>query len=425
MARADREAVLRGVNARFDEENDDDAVIAALGSPTFAAVSVLRGYTPPENPDGEDYYEEEETYQYVEPSAAPSVEEPSAPEADADSEEPGLVAPEETPDTLTDAAEELNNSGATAGADEEAPDAHEAEADEPTALDEPDLAGQAVEEPDNSDTSEPVNDAPEAEAGEPEDLSPGQAAPEADVEPLSDEAADAQAEIESESEAESVPEEPDEPVDTEESSAPDSPVTQSGHSFETIDLGLDTIEVYSDTPESAPDEPDTETGSEFEPEYAPEYGSEPESVSTAPENVEAVEYDDEVGSESQEEENVYPEPYKAERPKMRGGRVFACVLLGLIPGVPVAAFLVLLSLALLVTGAALVYVGGVCISFTFLGMGVVADILLTAGFGLVVAAIGLPIIFFAIWFFIRCVVGLFNNIFDRAGAWCRGEEREQ
>ena len=49
MARADREAVLRGVIARFEETGDDNAVIAALGSPTFAAVTVLRGYTPPED----------------------------------------------------------------------------------------------------------------------------------------------------------------------------------------------------------------------------------------------------------------------------------------------------------------------------------------------------------------------------------------
>ena len=48
MAPADREAVLRGVNARFDESGDDDAVIKALGSPTFAAVQVLRGYVAPD-----------------------------------------------------------------------------------------------------------------------------------------------------------------------------------------------------------------------------------------------------------------------------------------------------------------------------------------------------------------------------------------
>ena len=108
MARADREAVLRGVNARFDEAGDDDAVIAALGSPTFAAVSVLRGYTPPEDTDGGEYYEEE--YQYAEPvseeAAAPAEAQPEAPaeagaagpEADDAEPEDAAFAPETEPD---------------------------------------------------------------------------------------------------------------------------------------------------------------------------------------------------------------------------------------------------------------------------------------------------------------------------------------
>ena len=102
MARADREAVLRGVNARFDEAGDDDAVIAALGSPTFAAVSVLRGYTPPEDTDGREYYEEE--YQYAEPvseeAAAPAEAQPEAPaEAGAAGPEAdAALAPEAEPD---------------------------------------------------------------------------------------------------------------------------------------------------------------------------------------------------------------------------------------------------------------------------------------------------------------------------------------
>ena len=134
MARADREAVLRGVNARFDEANDDDAVIAALGSPTFAAVSVLRGYTPPEDSDGEDYYEEE-TYQYVEPAGASQPDEASAaPEAEAVSDEPGLVAPEETPESLSGAAGEAQND--TEPAPDAAPEEPEEDAsfeNEPTA----------------------------------------------------------------------------------------------------------------------------------------------------------------------------------------------------------------------------------------------------------------------------------------------------
>lgn len=104
MARADREAVLRGVNARFDETGDDDAVIAALGSPTFAAVSVLRGYTPPEDSDGEDSYYEEEEYQYSEPASdsgeaeAGSPAEPVEEEHEAAEEAASDVeAPQEAP----------------------------------------------------------------------------------------------------------------------------------------------------------------------------------------------------------------------------------------------------------------------------------------------------------------------------------------
>ena len=48
MAPADREAVLRGVNARFDEAGDDSAAIKARGSPTYGAVQVLRGYVAPD-----------------------------------------------------------------------------------------------------------------------------------------------------------------------------------------------------------------------------------------------------------------------------------------------------------------------------------------------------------------------------------------
>lgn len=318
MARADREAVLRGVNARFDEANDDDAVIAALGSPTFAAVSVLRGYTPPED-SGDDYddeYYEEEEYQYAETGAAAPEEEAASPE--------------------------------------------------------------------------PVNSAPEAASAD----APleGETAPEADV-PTLDEAETAASE----------PEAPERPA------------------FETVDLGFDTIEVYSDAP-SAADAPDAEP--EPEPEPEPETSPEPEESAPEPEPEpetelpETAELDFDFTGDF-----AGPEPEEP-RAKMRGGRVFLSVLLGIIPGVPVAVILILFSLALLAVGAALVYAGGVFISFAFLGMGVVADILLTVGFGLAVAAVGLPVVFLAVWFFLRCVVGLYAKMFARAGAWCRGEERE-
>ena len=357
MARADREAVLRGVNARFDEAGDDDAVIAALGSPTFAAVSVLRGYTPPEDTDGGEYYEEE--YQYAEP-----VSEEAAAPAEAQPE-------------------------ATAEAGAAGPEADDAEPEDAASPEEPET--QAAD----------VNAAPEAEAGPVDEPAPGQVPPEARPEPLDEAAAEAE---EAEPEA-------------------------SGPRFETVDIGLGTIEVYSDsepepeTPDDAaepvPDEPEADADEDVVAETEPEAYAGPEEEpldDTGPDGgyVPEPEYD----------YPDYPEP-EPEKPKMRGGRVFLSVLLGIIVGIPVAAVLLVFSLALLALGAALIYVGGVFISFAFLGMSVVADILLTVGFGLFVAAIGLPVVFLAVWFFLRCVVGLYSRLFARAGAWCRGEVREQ
>ena len=368
MARADREAVLRGVNARFDEAGDDDAVIAALGSPTFAAVSVLRGYTPPEDLDEEEYDGDEE-YQYVEPSAAPAQDAPeegvnAAPEAE--SSEPDEVSPGQTPPEADEApieeaaAEEGQESPAEPGTPPEG-EPESATEEEPAATEE-------------AAPEEGVNAAPEAESSEPDEASPGQTPPEADEAPI------------------------------EEAAAADEPC-------ETVDIGLGTIEVYSDAtaePEAEADEPAPEEEPSEET-AEPEMPAEPEpQFDSAP-----------------EPELEYEIPAAAEEGmKLHGGRVFASVLLGIVPGIPLAVVLILVALAILAVGAALVYAGGVFISFAFLGMGVVADILLTVGFGLAVAAVGLPIVFLAVWFFLRCVVGLYGRMFAKAGAWCRGEERE-
>ena len=195
-----------------------------------------------------------------------------------------------------------------------------------------------------------------------------------------------------------------------------------------MDIGLGTIEVYSDS-EPEPETPDDAA------EPAPdehEADADEDAVAAPEEKYAGLEEEplDDTGPDGgyvpEPEYNYpdYPEP-EPERPKMRGGRVFLSVLLGIVVGIPVAAVLIVFSLALLALGAALIYVGGVFISFAFLGMSVVADILLTVGFGLFVAAIGLPVVFFAVWFFLRCVVGLYSRLFARAGAWCRGEVREQ
>lgn len=384
MARADREAVLRGVNARFDETGDDDAVIAALGSPTFAAVSVLRGYTPPEDSDGEDSYYEEEEYQYAEPAS-------DSGEAEADSPAEPV---EEAPDTAEEAASDVE-------APQEAP------------------AGDA-----------PENAAPEAEAGAMDEPSPGQAPPEA--EPEAPESAEPEepetaAEPEIAAGAELEPEEPS--AEPEPEIEQPEPVESAVPEFETVDIGLGTIEVYSDgsagaqEPAIEDEVPAEETPAE---EAAAEEPAESEPEPEPDESAEAEPEPDADYGYTSESDYEYPQPPEAEpeRAKLRGGRVFACVLLGIIPGIPVTVILILASLALLLIGASLAYAGGVAISFAFLGMSVVADILLCVGFGLMVGAVGLVIVFLAVCFFLRCVAGLCSRMFAKAGAWCRGEVRE-
>lgn len=332
MARADREAVLRGVNARFDEADDDSAVIAALGSPTFAAVSVLRGYTPPEETEGEDE-------EYTEPEP-PVAEEPEA-EASVEAE----------------------------------------------------AAAEAVEEP-------------EAEAGAEEPTVEAEAEAEAEVEAEVEAEAESEAEAEIEAEAEAQP--------------------------ETVSIGLDTIEVYSDGSDEpeAEDEPAAEDEVEAEAEAETEAEAEaddevsPEAADAQPEagGADEPEAEDAAGPEPEPEIEL-PEP-EPERPGLKGGRVFLTVLFAIVPGIPMAVVLTVLALAFLLLGAALLYAGGVIISFAFLGISVAADIMLTVGAGLIVGAVGLPVVFFAVWFFLRCDVGVFSRIFARLGAWCRGEVRE-
>ena len=182
MAPQDREAVLRGVNARFDEEGDDAAVIASLGSPTFAAVSVLRGYTPPEEGASDSVPMPEPRRTRPEPK--PVEPEPIEPEP----EEP--EAPEE--------------------AEPEEPEAESAEADEPS----------PVEPVPEAESTEPAEPAPEPEAppAEPEtEPEPEPEQPEIPAEPAEPETAEEPAEAEAPEDAVGPAEEPEEPDEPEES----------------------------------------------------------------------------------------------------------------------------------------------------------------------------------------------------------------
>ena len=108
---------------------------------------------------------------------------------------------------------------------------------------------------------------------------------------------------------------------------------------------------------------------------------------------------------------------------LRGGRVFLFALGFIVLGIPIAAVLVAFALAVFAAGAALLFAGGVAVSFAFLGMNVAADIMLCVGAGAAALAIGLMLAFLGAWFFTGCVVGGYSRLFAKAGAWCR-EVRE-
>ena len=364
MARADREAVLRGVIARFEETGDDNAVIAALGSPTFAAVTVLRGYTPPEDMSEDDRAEEEFVYEPAVTAAPPEPESEPEPEPE--------IEPEPEP---------------------------EAEA-------------------------APV---PESEA-EPEPESEPEPEPEAETEPEAEAEAEADAEAEPETEPVPEPEPEPEPVPEAEPEPEPEPETEAepeAAAENAVFILGEEVEVLA----QASAEPEAETEAETEPEadIEPEAGTEPEAgIEPGPE----IEPD--TGPEPPRAEDsaaagagieLPPVPEAEGKEPLRGGRVFLFALGFIVLGIPIAAVLVAFALAVFAAGAALLFAGGVAVSFAFLGMNVAADIMLCVGAGAAALAIGLMLAFLGAWFFTGCVIGGYSRLFAKAGAWCR-EVRE-
>lgn len=123
-----------------------------------------------------------------------------------------------------------------------------------------------------------------------------------------------------------------------------------------------------------------------------------------------------------------PLPPEAEEPPVPEGRVsvwrvLLYVLLSAVVWLPVAVLLILLSVAVLGGGAAVIAAGVFTVSLGFTGITAVSDVMLLAGAGVVVAAVGLLAAFFGVWLFVRGAVG-FINFAVRGAGWCRvsGEE---
>ena len=123
------------------------------------------------------------------------------------------------------------------------------------------------------------------------------------------------------------------------------------------------------------------------------------------------------------EEGYYDEAYYEDEPAYKTN-VFLAVLYTLgaiVIGVPVLAVLLVLDLAVLAIGVAC-GAGGVGLIMTaFIGLPVVADMLILLGGGAAVIAIALVVIWLAIWLFIRMVIGWVRLLVRLGKRWCRKE----
>lgn len=128
-------------------------------------------------------------------------------------------------------------------------------------------------------------------------------------------------------------------------------------------------------------------------------------------------YDEQSGEEYDEE---YYDDYEPEYKT----NVFLAILYTLgaiIIGVPVFAVLLVLDLAVLAIGAACGAAGVSLIMTAFIGLPVVADMLILLGGGAAVIAIALVVIWLAVWLFIRMVIGWVRLLVRLGHRWCRKE----
>ena len=123
------------------------------------------------------------------------------------------------------------------------------------------------------------------------------------------------------------------------------------------------------------------------------------------------------------EEGYYDEAYYEDEPAYKTN-VFLAILYTLgaiVVGVPVLAVLLVLDLAVLAIGVACGAGGVGLIATAFIGLPMVADMLILLGGGAAVIAIALVVIWLAIWLFIRMVIGWVRLLVRLGKRWCRKE----
>ena len=127
--------------------------------------------------------------------------------------------------------------------------------------------------------------------------------------------------------------------------------------------------------------------------------------------------------QSTEEYDEYDEYYDDYEPEYKTNVFLASLytLGAIIVGVPVLAVLLVLGLAVLALGAACGAAGVSLIMTAFIGLPMVADMLILLGGGAAVLAIALVVVWLAVWLFIRMVIGWIKLLVRLGQRWCRKE----
>lgn len=116
--------------------------------------------------------------------------------------------------------------------------------------------------------------------------------------------------------------------------------------------------------------------------------------------------------------SAVPETAAAPGARAIGWRLGLYTLFGILVCIPAEAVLIVLSLCVLALGAGFLALAAFVISLGFTGVSVFADVILLFGAGLMLAAPGIPLLFFAVWFFLRAAVGFVNLILRTGRRWC-------
>lgn len=107
-----------------------------------------------------------------------------------------------------------------------------------------------------------------------------------------------------------------------------------------------------------------------------------------------------------------------EKPKYSVVKLVGYSIPAIALGIPVSILLVALSLVILLIGAAIAASGALIISFIFLNMAAISDILMTAGAGLAVFAFGAEIVVLAVYFFGKHSIGFINRVLEGGAKNC-------